>query len=47
MYLQSRAARKLQSEAKKKKKIEKEAGIKRRGKKLQSEAGITKLQSRS
>ena len=31
----------------KKKKIEKEAGIKRRDKKLQSEAGITKLQSRS
>ena len=46
MYLQSRAARKLQSEAKKKY-IEKEAGIKRRGKKLQSGAGITKLQSRS
>ena len=32
---------------KKKKYIEKEAGIKRRGKKLQSGAGITKLQSRS
>ena len=31
----------------KKKNIEKEAGIKRRGKKLQNGAGITKLQSRS